>query len=495
MQLALSRFVALLNHDFCPDANRFLYWMKKPLAILLLAMFVALACALLLNPQAYAAVGSLTVVIALGLVWPSVALRGLSSSLEWERGRCREGETVRARLVIRNRCPWPVWGITLGEGFRSEAPVVALARVAGFAEAEFEWEFTPPQRGVYPLATPQLSTGFPFGLWQARRACSDVKSLVVWPTTMSLDMLPDLTDSRVSEDRTTDRRAGDCGDLLGTRAFRQGDSLRRIHWAQSARHQRFIVTERQAGVEGSVSVVVDVDAEHHDGSGRESSFEWTLRVAASICECLCEGHLHVECWLGRECFLLHGPQGLRRLLDRMAEMPEGGCVTEGALKENGKSLASAGAVSREVGGGNEGLVRQRPFTERLRSSRSMDFQSVPFSEMHTGWKPMLPKRPFAERKATNGTFEILCTTDVGWRMAAQGARLRRDHRAVVMRTSCAANAVVEDEATTHDGHDCVLSMSRAPVTQRTARPWVSIESEHDVSAEFRQQWRRACRVA
>lgn len=137
MQLVLTRFVAVLNYDFCPNANRFVYWLKKPLTILVLAAVIALACALLLNPQAFAAVGGLAVVIALGLVWPTVALRGLSSRLEWERSRCREGETVRARLVIKNRCPWPVWGLTLEGGFRSDAPAAALARVAGFSEVEF----------------------------------------------------------------------------------------------------------------------------------------------------------------------------------------------------------------------------------------------------------------------------------------------------------------------------------------------------------------------
>lgn len=448
MQLVLARFVAVLNHDFCPDANRFVYWLKKPLSILVIAAVVALACALLLNPQAFAAVGGLAVVIVLGLVWPTVALRGLSSRLEWERARCREGETVRARLVIKNRCPWPIWGLTLEGGFRSDAPAAALARVAGFSEVEFRWEFTPNQRGVYPLATPQLSTGFPFGLWHAKRPCSEIGSLIVWPSRMSLDMLPDLTDTRVSEDRTTDRRAGDCGDLIGTRPFRQGDSLRRIHWAQSARHQRFIVTERQAGIEGSVSVRVDLDAEHHVGEGREGSFEWTLRIAASICECLADGHLHVDCWLGSECFSLQTARGAQRLLDRMAALPDGGVrMTETA-------------------------VTDRP-AHKLSGQKS----------------------------AARGTFEILCTTDVGWSTAAHHSRFHRDRRAVVLKSGqVVEHTVALSDLDAHADHDCVLSNRRAGSNIEThaasrERPWLMVETDQDVPSGFRQQWRRACRVA
>ena len=450
MQIVLTKFMAVLNHDFCPEANRFVYWLKKPLGILGVATAVALACALLLNPQAFAAVGGLAVVIVLGMVWPTVALRGLSSRLEWERGRCREGETVRARLVIKNRCPWPIWGLTLEGGFRSDAPAAALARVAGFSEVEFRWEFTPQQRGLYPLTIPQLSTGFPFGLWHAKRPCSEVASLIVWPSRMPLDMLPDLTDSRVSEDRTTDRRAGDCGDLLGTRPFRQGDSLRRIHWAQSARHQRFIVTERQAGIEGAVSVRVDLDAEHHAGAGRDSSFEWTLRIAASICECLLDGHLQVDCWLGNECFSLHASRGIQRLLDRMAALPEGG------VRLTGTSAAG----------------------------RRTQVQS--------------PRRSAA---GASGTFEILCTTDLGWRNAPHESRLHRDHRAVVLKSGAVVESSVgASDLEAHADHDCAMASQAGGVnfgthTASRERPWLTVETDQDVSHDFRQQWRRACRVA
>lgn len=145
---------------------------------------------------------------------------------------------------------------------------------------------------------------------------------------MKLNGLPDLTESQPSEEHLTDRRAGDLGDLLGTRLFRQGDSLRRIHWSQSPRHQRLVVTERQAGVEARVRLRVDAAAEHHVGSGPDSSLNWTLRVAASICEILNSEHAHVDCVIGGEVICLSHSGGFRRLMDRIARVPESGYVEQ-----------------------------------------------------------------------------------------------------------------------------------------------------------------------
>ncbi|MBL6704896.1 MAG: DUF58 domain-containing protein [Planctomycetaceae bacterium] len=320
----LRAVMAVLNYDFCPWANRFVYWMREPIGFLAIAGVLALCCAMFLNEFAWMAVAGVAVVLVLGTVWPWVALRGIEARLMWESPRAREGEPARVRLTVRNRCPWPVWGITIRGGFREDGASTALARVGGLSDVSFTWEFTPVERGVYPTEPPVMVTGFPFGLWSARQPVVVEQELLVWPRIVKLDGLPDLTESQPSEEHLTDRRAGDLGDLLGTRLFRQGDSLRRIHWSQSARHQRLIVTERQAGVEARVRLRIDATAEHHVGSGPDSSLNWTLRIAASICEILNSEHAHVDCVIGGEVICLSHSGGFRRLMDRMACVPVSG---------------------------------------------------------------------------------------------------------------------------------------------------------------------------
>ena len=135
----------LLEYDFCPWANRWLYWMKRPIASLALAGFAALACAIFVKPLALVACGATLLVVLLGYVWPSVAVRGLDCSIRFTQTRVSENETATIRVRIVNRWPWPVWGMSLdggfnggNEGINSRVASVALARVAGWAATEFE---------------------------------------------------------------------------------------------------------------------------------------------------------------------------------------------------------------------------------------------------------------------------------------------------------------------------------------------------------------------
>lgn len=456
----LHAVVTLLTYDFCPWANRFVSWSRKPLGFLVITAFLAVCFAVFLNVYAWMVVAGLSVVLALGTVWPWLALRGLDGQLSWDASRAREGEPVRVRLCLRNRFPWPVWGVAIHGGFRQADTATALSRVSGFADVTFSWEFTPTERGVYPTEPPVMETGFPFGLWSARRAIRVKQQLLVWPRTLRLNGLPDLTESQPSEEHLTDRRAGDLGDLLGTRLFRQGDSLRRIHWSQSARHQRLIATERQGGVEARVRVRIDATAAHHVGTGPNSSLNWTLRFAASICELLSSEHAHVDCVLGSEVICLSHPGGLRRLMDKLARVPESGIET-----------AQVSAVPTTAAG-----------------------------------------------------CEIHCTTDRSSQCAHRHVATPRGHRDIVLATAeCQPDGSLsgilgigsdkrppsldlspglvtgdgsgpEHQVRSQGAHRPGLAGERKPGKSRH-RPWLLIDSSGDIAAVFQRQWRHACRVA
>ena len=133
-----ERCSGLLTYDFCPWANRWVYWIKQPVAALGLAAVSALACAVFVQPLAWVPSVAVMLVVALGYLWPSVAMRGLSAEVSFRQRRVTEGETARAVLRVVNHWPWPVWGVSLEEGF-ADSRTVALARVAGWSTNEFLW--------------------------------------------------------------------------------------------------------------------------------------------------------------------------------------------------------------------------------------------------------------------------------------------------------------------------------------------------------------------
>ncbi|MFM8580051.1 MAG: DUF58 domain-containing protein [Planctomycetaceae bacterium] len=335
-----SRVAGVLNHDFCPGANRWVYWLKHPSVPLGAAAAAALVCGVFVNPQAFVLAAALVGVLVLGAAWPWLGLWGLSAELEFDRSRGMEGEPVGLRLRIRNRCPWPVWGLALDRGFRRFDRALrpcALARVAGWSTSEYRFSFVPTARGEYPTEPVALQTSFPFGLWSGRATVRVGAALLVWPRLIPLESIPDAADLSHASDRVASNRVGDHGDLMGTRLFRAGDSLRRVHWVQTARLGRLIVCERQLAAQSAVSLELDLDPASHSPPGPDGTLEWTLRLAASIADCLHGHHARVvvESPLGRTTWL-EGASGRCKGLDQLARVPDGGVagnIPAGTLRE------------------------------------------------------------------------------------------------------------------------------------------------------------------
>jgi uncharacterized protein (DUF58 family) len=326
----LQQTNAALNHDFCPGANRWLYWLKNPLVSLLLAAGISLLCGVFLKTEALFIFAILLLVAGVGVALPWVAMRGVDVHLTFDARRSRVGQPVMVRLRVRNRWPWPSWGLSVVRGFalrdsNDTDEGVSLARVPGWSTVEYSWSFVPKIRGCYPLANPEIETGFPFGLYRASRKATVDGHVVVWPKTVMLAGLPDAVSTNQSDDQLADRRVGDFGDMLGTRAFRSGDSLRRVHWAQTARQQQMIICERQAPATTSVRVILDVDsASHPDVVPHErdpmNSLELAVQVAASVCESLHRQHCRLELSLNNQLFVSgESAQSFQRLMDSLSQ--------------------------------------------------------------------------------------------------------------------------------------------------------------------------------
>jgi len=336
-----SKMLAPLNHDFCPWANRYVYWLKQPIGWFVVGAAAAALTAAVLEPQVWTIFGSLVAVMLVGVAWPWVAMRGTSAEIAFDCRRCREGERVQVRLLLHNRWPWPLWGLAVENGFfleqteSGERPVAALARVPGWSRSEYVFEFRPDARGVYPHAAPELATGFPFGIWRASQTISIQRDLLVWPRTTPLTSIPSLGGDIADVIGMLFDRPGSEGDVIGVRPFRHGDRLRSIHWAQTARRDALVVTERQAAARRLVVITVDVMAFSQgdglaacqDSSGNRMAswkfaprlLETAIRAAASIAQEFHAHHAQVRFVIGDMDLLLSpDPASWHRLLDALA---------------------------------------------------------------------------------------------------------------------------------------------------------------------------------
>lgn len=332
--LFLIRLNSVLHSDFCPSVNRWVYWVKRPIWCLVMALMLSLAVGIVVNTQVLLLTGILMIVGILGTILPWIMVRGLECHIRLDQQRSRVGNALLVRLRIRNRFPWPAWGLSLIRGFCGDSGNVAeesgggegisLACIPGWTTREFTWTFVPGIHGQYPLQPPELETGFPFGLIRCVCPVKTDGRTIVWPAPLDLAGLPDAAIIRCHDNTTADQTAGDFGDLLGTRFFRHGDSLRRIHWVQTARQQKLIVCERQALSRSQVRLLVDVTRGSHPerdvvSNTGSSSMELVIRVAASICESLHQQQCLVELLIGTEAPIISDNlQSFRRQMDAIS---------------------------------------------------------------------------------------------------------------------------------------------------------------------------------
>ncbi len=321
----------LMTTDFCPWANRFVYWLKEPVGWFALATTTSVIIGLYFSPIGWTLAASLAAIMVTGMAWPWIAVHVTQCGLHPETDTVHEDTPCRMVLSVCNRVPIPIWGLAIegyldrGDGslrqlgpapFSETIPTVGLACVPPLCTAEYSVSVAPTLRGHYPVAKPQVACSFPFGIWTARRELHDVRPLTVWPKVYAISgMLPLV--GQANTDLGDGSRGGRSGDFVGVRSFRRGDSAKHVNWVASARSDSLIVTER--GGPQSVELEVGIDTRCQATC---ESLARRIRVAASILSSLHRLRITTRVRLGdRSLTYKLDAQGRRRMLDELASVP------------------------------------------------------------------------------------------------------------------------------------------------------------------------------
>lgn len=354
----------VLAGDHFAGTHAYLLWVRHPLVALLAVGIVAGLCGCFAAREGFIVLTVVVGLMGVGLAWPWLSLRGVCATLEFPDNRGTEGTPVQATLRLVNRWPLPVWGLAVRGGFPPAVEAadagewsVALDWVDAWSETRFEWTFVPRLRGEYPMAAPQLITAFPFGIHEARRGIDVSERVLVWPRTLDVTGSLELPGSPALDGTAQGERAGQGGELLGVRAYRRGDALRRIHWAQSARHDRLIVCEQHGFTKPLVQFLIDVGSPAL-GAGPNSAREWVVRCGASVVERLIEARVLVEPrFPGAPRAVATGWLHQRAVFDALARLAPAGC------EPLAEALARWGRPA--PGGGEQWVVTSQAVWETL----------------------------------------------------------------------------------------------------------------------------------
>ena len=319
----------LMTTDFCPWANRFLYWLKEPIGWFVLATATSVVIGSCFSPIGWTLAASLTAIMIVGMAWPLIAVHVATCSLHPETDCVHEDDACRMVVSVRNRIPIPVWGLVV-EGYLDaggssqcesddEIPTVGLACVPPMCVSDFGITLNPSLRGHYPVQTPHVACSFPFGIWTARRKMTTTKSLTVWPKVFPVNGTCPLV-GKANAEHGDGNRGGRSGDFVGVRAYRRGDSAKHINWVASARVDSLVVTER-GGPQCVNWKCWSIPACH----GSREQLADRIRVAASVLINLHQANVPMRVTIGsRRLRLTCGSAGRRQILDAMADVPADG---------------------------------------------------------------------------------------------------------------------------------------------------------------------------
>lgn len=321
------------THDFCPWANKYVYWLKEPIGWFVLATATSVLIGVFFNPVGWTLAAGLLAVTILGLGFPLIAMAAVRCELKPVNSDLSEGESSHLILTVVNRLPIPIMGLMIenyltvpaaveeDEATASSRGDCGLARVPALSRASYRLPVQPEYRGRYPICKPRIACSFPFGIYTARRELKHIVPVEVRP--LVLPLVSELEwGGRKMADVGSGQRATSHGDFLAVREFRRGDSLRSIHWAQSAKQDTVIVCERGGPQRSPLAIHLSTERSRGDWRQARDHLAWRVRIVASICDLLAARHIPFALWIdGQRHVVADGAQGLRRVMETLTNLP------------------------------------------------------------------------------------------------------------------------------------------------------------------------------
>jgi uncharacterized protein (DUF58 family) len=276
----LARLLSRLYHDRLTARGRYALWLALALgfvgldtlqahvyvlfALVAGPFLVALALAVRPRPR-----------IALAVETPARLTAG-RAALVRVRVACLEGRPT-GPLVLGWR-----WGGS--PELRRETSEVFVSPRPG-QDAEGQLSIRPESRGRFTL--PSLGAGRtdPLGLASTRRVVHPAEVVLAYPRFYGLQSLALPVGRRYQPGGIPLASSlGDSTEFVGTRDFREGDPLRRVHWRSWARRGRPVVKEYHDEYFSRVALVLDTCLPRRPRAADRQGFEAAISLLASIAD-------------------------------------------------------------------------------------------------------------------------------------------------------------------------------------------------------------------
>ena len=222
--------------------------------------------------------------MSIGILWAWLNLRGLDVRLNRNHISGQVGGYLQGEIQIINRYRLPKSWISVRE--LSDLPGYTYGRGIGLVKNQrrsWKIEAYLTRRGVFQIGEIEIISQDPFGLFKLHRRFLTSEEFVVFPRTEPLPNLNPILANLPSDNRVTLRSEQITTDSAAIRAYKPGDSLRRIHWPYTARMNTLMVKEFESGISSDSWIIMDMHNLTHTGNDpSDNTEELTVTIGASL---------------------------------------------------------------------------------------------------------------------------------------------------------------------------------------------------------------------
>jgi uncharacterized protein (DUF58 family) len=254
--------------------------------------------------------------LAVGLIsraWSFLSLKKVSAERRLSNNRAFPGEYIEMKMRLENRkilpLPWVQITSEVPVGFArdarpasSEKPgFVSLSHFTSlpwYSAENWKYSLCCQKRGYYPLGPLRISSGDIFGLYPCTAEEGGADHIIVYPRIYPLNNPGISSLYPLGEAKAEKRLFEDPARSAGVRGYRPGDSLRRIHWKSSARHQGLQVKLYESTTTLKAGIFLAADSFIDEAGCRLTDhLELGICTAASLASYLIEARSQAGLWV------------------------------------------------------------------------------------------------------------------------------------------------------------------------------------------------------
>jgi uncharacterized protein (DUF58 family) len=211
-----------------------------------------------------------------------------------------EDEMLNIKMKIRNNLSRSMSFFEILDYFPAAEPgkeksSLFILNIKAKEEINFNYSVECHKRGIWKIGPIEVVSQDPLGFFRMKKTLNVISDIIIYPALFRVFAFPPLARGSVSwMGVETAKISGDSHEFFGVREYQRGDAISRIHWPSTAKHSKLIVKQFERNSIQEATIVMDLKEGNNIGAGKETTLEYSVKIAGSISRFLMDNGAFVQ---------------------------------------------------------------------------------------------------------------------------------------------------------------------------------------------------------